>query len=125
MDANQENRTISDQAPNLSSDGAPMIDDKTRTGDESPLSESNGSPTIDEKPKETRGGMSAFFSKMGNLPEWKMGGRKLEGKSLNWSIGFIASCGFLMFGYAKYASRRRRIVPDWLFPRRSSYSVLW
>ncbi|KAE8408988.1 general substrate transporter [Aspergillus pseudonomiae] len=36
---------------------------------------------------------------MGDLPEWKIGGEKLKGRALNWSIGFIASCGFLMFGY--------------------------
>ncbi|KNG90829.1 putative sugar transporter [Aspergillus nomiae NRRL 13137] len=40
-----------------------------------------------------------FFGWMGDLPEWKIGGEKLKGRALNWSIGFIASCGFLMFGY--------------------------
>ncbi|EIT82272.1 putative transporter [Aspergillus oryzae 100-8] len=39
------------------------------------------------------------FGWMGDLPEWKVGGEKLKGRALNWSIGFIASCGFLMFGY--------------------------
>jgi MFS family permease len=50
---------------------------------------------MNEQPQEKRG----VFSKMGDLPEWGVGGKKLEGKALNWSIGFIASCGFLMFGY--------------------------
>lgn len=36
---------------------------------------------------------------MGNLPEWGVGGKKLSGKRLNFYIGFIASNGFLMFGY--------------------------
>lgn len=40
-----------------------------------------------------------WCSKMGDLPEWKVGGQRLRGAALNWSIGFIASCGFLMFGY--------------------------
>ncbi|KAI9157929.1 Sugar transporter STL1 [Paramyrothecium foliicola] len=40
-----------------------------------------------------------FFHKMGDLPEWKVGGSLLRGAALNWGIGFIASCGFLMFGY--------------------------
>ncbi|KAE8422013.1 hypothetical protein BDV36DRAFT_291826 [Aspergillus pseudocaelatus] len=40
-----------------------------------------------------------YFGWMGDLPEWKIGGEKLKGRALNWSIGFIASCGFLMFGY--------------------------
>lgn len=44
-------------------------------------------------------GLMGAFSWMGDLPEWKIRGKHLEGKSLNWSIGVIASCGFLMFGY--------------------------
>ncbi|KAF5858198.1 hypothetical protein ETB97_004700 [Aspergillus alliaceus] len=44
-------------------------------------------------------GILKYFGWMGDLPEWKIGGEKLKGRSLNWSIGFIASCGFLMFGY--------------------------
>ncbi|KAL2004758.1 hypothetical protein VTN00DRAFT_3286 [Thermoascus crustaceus] len=44
-------------------------------------------------------GLMAFFGRMGDLPEWKVGGAYLSGRALNWSIGFIASCGFLMFGY--------------------------
>lgn len=44
-------------------------------------------------------GIMGFFSKMGNIPEWKIGGQHIRGGLLNYSIGFIASCGFLMFGY--------------------------
>ena len=44
-------------------------------------------------------GKWAFFAKMGDLPEWKISGSLLRGRALNWSIGFVASCGFLMFGY--------------------------
>ena len=44
-------------------------------------------------------GMLGLFSKLGNLPEWKVGGAHLRGRILNYGIGFIASCGFLMFGY--------------------------
>jgi hypothetical protein len=36
---------------------------------------------------------------MGSLPEWGVGGKKLAGKQLNFYIAFIASNGFLMFGY--------------------------
>jgi hypothetical protein len=36
---------------------------------------------------------------MGNLPEWSVGGKKLTGQKLNFYIAFIASNGFLMFGY--------------------------
>jgi hypothetical protein len=44
-------------------------------------------------------GIMGFFSRMGDLPEWHVRGKHLSGKALNYSIGFIASCGFLMFGY--------------------------
>lgn len=44
-------------------------------------------------------GVLRFFSKMGDLPQWGVGGKRLRGAALNWSIGIIASCGFLMFGY--------------------------
>lgn len=40
-----------------------------------------------------------FFNKMGDLPQWKVGGQHIRGAALNWGIGIIASCGFLMFGY--------------------------
>ncbi|KAF2718202.1 general substrate transporter [Polychaeton citri CBS 116435] len=39
------------------------------------------------------------WDKCANLPEWNFGKSKLQGTALNWSIGIIASCGFLMFGY--------------------------
>ncbi|KAF4122263.1 Sugar (and other) transporter [Geosmithia morbida] len=44
-------------------------------------------------------GILGFFSRLGNLPEWSVRGKRLSGTALNWSIGCIASCGFLMFGY--------------------------
>jgi MFS family permease len=46
-----------------------------------------------------KSGLTGFFSRLGDLPEWKVGGKHLEGATLNWAIGIIASCGFLMFGY--------------------------
>merc|ERR1711988_2048478 len=44
-------------------------------------------------------GWRGTISKMGNLPEWKFGKKKLQGKPLNISIAWAAACGFLMFGY--------------------------
>jgi hypothetical protein len=41
---------------------------------------------------ETSGGIARFCSKMGDLPQWKVGESHLVGKTLNYSIGFIASC---------------------------------
>ncbi|KAH7374474.1 sugar transporter STL1 [Plectosphaerella cucumerina] len=51
---------------------------------------------IDDVPSN---GFLRFFSRMGNLPQWKWRGQLLRGQALNWGIGIIASCGFLMFGY--------------------------
>lgn len=51
---------------------------------------------VDEKDPRHKEGL---FSRLGNLPEWTVRGKHMEGTTLNWAIGFIASCGFLMFGY--------------------------
>ncbi|KAM9875222.1 hypothetical protein VDGL01_10711 [Verticillium dahliae] len=56
----------------------------------------NHQGTVDSAPKS---GFSRFCSKMGDLPQWKVNGKLLRGAALNWGIGVIASCGFLMFGY--------------------------
>jgi sugar porter (SP) family MFS transporter len=81
-------------------------------GPEDPIEtghESNPSPTKSEKSHkastnanvddEASKPTSRLFNKLGALPEWKVGGNRLRGAALNRSIGFIASCGFLMFGY--------------------------
>merc|ERR1712072_1403142 len=52
-----------------------------------------------ERDKDRPDGWKGFFSRMGNLPEWKLGKKKLSGKPLNVSIAWAAACGFLMFGY--------------------------
>ncbi|KAL4917400.1 hypothetical protein BDW62DRAFT_218212 [Aspergillus aurantiobrunneus] len=44
-------------------------------------------------------GAGRWLTWMGDLPEWGIRGSRLSGRALNMSIGFIASCGFLMFGY--------------------------
>lgn len=56
------------------------------------------SPTDDqiaEKPTEKKRSVFDYFE----LPEWKVGRSHLQGRPLNYAIGLIASCGFLMFGY--------------------------
>ncbi|KAI8137993.1 general substrate transporter [Fennellomyces sp. T-0311] len=41
-----------------------------------------------------------LLRKVSYLPEFKIhNGQKLHGRALNWAIGFVAGCGFLMFGY--------------------------
>lgn len=73
-----------------------------------PESDSTGTPSYQpskeeriqhERQQTAATGKWAMISKLGDLPEWKIGGSLLRGKALNWSIGFVASCGFLMFGY--------------------------
>lgn len=59
----------------------------------------NGAGLPPSQPKTHPGGILGIFSRLGDLPEWKVGGKHLAGKTLNYAIGFIASCGFLMFGY--------------------------
>ena len=65
---------------------------------ESSPGDSFTSPIPPTKPSEPSG-MWEYFAKLGNLPEWEFGKKKLAGKALNYSIGICASCGFLMFGY--------------------------
>ena len=59
---------------------------------------SSTSPIPPAKPSEPSG-IWGYFARLGNLPEWEFGKKKLAGKALNYSIGICASCGFLMFGY--------------------------
>ena len=42
---------------------------------------------------------TGLLARLGNLPEWTIHGKHMEGAALNSAIGFIASCGFLMFGF--------------------------
>ena len=65
---------------------------------ESSPADSSTSAIPPTKPSEPSG-IWGHFAKLGNLPEWKFGKKKLAGKALNYSIGICASCGFLMFGY--------------------------
>ncbi|KAF2172047.1 hypothetical protein M409DRAFT_63542 [Zasmidium cellare ATCC 36951] len=50
-------------------------------------------------PSDQHSGLINSFTKLGDLPEWTWGGSKLSGKALNRAISWVASCGFLMFGY--------------------------
>lgn len=70
--------------------------EQPRDNGSSPPSSVDGQ--VNEKPKH-KSGLTGFFSRLGDLPEWKVSGKHLEGATLNWAIGIIASCGFLMFGY--------------------------
>jgi hypothetical protein len=82
---------------------APMVEDK-KMMNQPPTPDSEGDASrqlTNEKhnPGSSKGGIMGFFHKIGDLPEWTFRGNRLQGKALNWGIGIIASCGFLMFGY--------------------------
>ncbi|KAF6811623.1 Sugar transporter STL1-like protein 1 [Colletotrichum sojae] len=69
------------------------------TGGSPAPSSIDSSRVVSEKPAGASGGFWGWCARLGDLPEWKWRGSHLQGKALNYSIGFIASCGFLMFGY--------------------------
>ncbi|KAM5349049.1 hypothetical protein ACJ41O_008872 [Fusarium nematophilum] len=75
-----------------------MAEKREQPSDTGSRTPSSVDSPVNEKPKEPSG-ILGFFSRLGDLPEWKVRGKHLQGATLNWSIGFIASCGFLMFGY--------------------------
>lgn len=98
---NPEKRTPAD-TPVTDNGQQNMFEDKRLNQPPTPESEGEGSRQLtDEKHHhhERPSGIAGFFSRMGDLPEYSVRGEKMQGKSLNWSIGIIASCGFLMFGY--------------------------
>lgn len=57
-----------------------------------------------ERLQDRPSGFLGTISKLGDLPEWKIKGNKLSGKGLNTAIAWVASCGFLMFGYGTLRS---------------------
>lgn len=60
----------------------------------SPTQHNNGNEKRSSEPKSSKGFMGKM-SQMVALPEFKVGGKHLEGDLLNWLIGVIASMGFL------------------------------
>lgn len=76
-------------------------------------------------------GVLGFFSRLGDLPEWKVKGKYLSGTTLNYCIGFIASCGFLMFGYDQGVLSALLTLDDFqkdiplMTPRDKSNALCW
>ena len=68
---------------------------------------------------------------MGALPEWGGGGKKLAGKQLNFWIAFIASNGFLMFGYDQGVLSALITLRSWqevfplMTPRETPNELCW
>lgn len=83
------------------------VDNKEQHSDESANHSSDMVRNADtnvshDSRNEKRGEKSAksgSFMDMFALPQWKVRGDYLRGTTLNYCIGVIASCGFLMFGY--------------------------
>ena len=87
--------------------------------------------TYSPRPEAPPTGIWAWFSKLGDLPEWKFRGKLLSGGPLNYSIGFIASCGFLMFGYDQGVLSALLTLDDFqknivlMTPREKSNDLCW
>ncbi|GAB7366835.1 hypothetical protein MBLNU230_g1005t2 [Neophaeotheca triangularis] len=62
--------------------------------------EAHNTQMIEEREADRPSGILGSISKLAELPElnWK-DGQKLQGSLLNTAITWVASCGFLMFGY--------------------------
>lgn len=76
-------------------------------------------------------GIWGWFGKLGDLPEWKFRGSLLSGAPLNYAIGLIASCGFLMFGYDQGVLSALLTLDDFqksivlMTPREKSNDLCW
>lgn len=91
-------------------------------------------PSLNYVP-EKEGPPTTFMGKlgtwMGNLPEWGVGGKKLQGKWLNFYIAFIASNGFLMFGYDQGVLSALITLESWqrvfplMTPRETPNDLCW
>lgn len=66
------------------------------TNDKPETSQASGrlSPSSEKAPESNAS--KGLFNRMGDLPQFKFGGKLLDGAALNWGIGIIASCGFLV-----------------------------
>lgn len=129
MSTQPENEKVADRVG--ASDKS--TDEKNENGDSSTPSSVNQSAndyTVQKPPPPT-----TFWDKLGHwlgdLPEWSVGGKKLAGKTLNFYIGFIASNGFLMFGYDQGVLSALITLPSWqrtfplMTPRELSNPVCW
>lgn len=56
------------------------------------------------QPKRNRSA-TGLISRLGNLPEWRLGKEKLHGRSLNFLIASVSATAFLMFGYGTYSTQ--------------------
>lgn len=75
-----------------------MSDNEKSVGPVNSDNEANAAVETNVENRRQNGVLHAF-SRLGNLPQFKVKGELLRGATLNWAIGCIASCGFLMFGY--------------------------
>ncbi|KAF4978253.1 hypothetical protein FZEAL_5359 [Fusarium zealandicum] len=101
---------------------------------ESPHDDGGSPPSSLDGPvnePQNQSGFMSTFSRLGDLPEWKIRGKHLQGVALNWSIGFIASCGFLMFGYDQGVLSALLTLPDYqknlvlMTPRDGNNPLCW
>lgn len=116
----------------------PLMADPQSTGIQQEISSTD--TQVQEKPRRHSAipapgppptGILGFFSRLGDLPEWKVRGELLSGTTLNYCIGFIASCGFLMFGYDQGVLSALLTLDDFqkdiplMTPRQKSNALCW
>ena len=118
-------------APKATEPNQPMVEKKEN--DDSGVS-SPAEASLNYQP-ERPGPPTTFWGKvghwMGALPEWGVGGKKLAGKQLNFWIAFIASNGFLMFGYDQGVLSALITLRSWqevfplMTPRETPNELCW
>lgn len=91
----QRNEMEKTTATPLTDDMKTEVEKKEDSGPSSP----SASITQDAKTSSSPSALGRIWDRLAELPEWGFRGEKLSGAVLNYSIGFIATCGFLMFGY--------------------------
>jgi hypothetical protein len=118
-------------APKATEPNQPMVEKKEN--DDSGIS-SPAEASLNYQP-ERSGPPTTFWGKvghwMGALPEWSVKGKKLAGKQLNFWIAFIASNGFLMFGYDQGVLSALITLRSWqevfplMTPRENPNELCW
>lgn len=118
-------------APKADAPNQPIIEknENDDSGTSSPAAPSIN--YVPEKPAPPTGFIGKLGAWMAALPEWNVGGKKLSGKWLNFYIAFIASNGFLMFGYDQGVLSALITLESWqrvfplMTPRETPNDLCW
>lgn len=81
----------------ITSNGSMDVKTDVEKKEDSGPSSSSASLAQGDKASGSPSVFGRLWNRLAELPEWGFRGQKLSGAVLNYSIGFIATCGFLMF----------------------------